>query len=144
MGDIDVAGSGEVAIDVESADESLHELEGAAECLVEAASPRLAQVLLHDLGIGPYPGVHLSHVAPRPAMADTLGLQHDNVGTALGEVDGAGEAGVAGPDDHHVGSAFVVERSSRRRRIGGRGPQRAPEVVEWIHAGQQAMWSRCS
>ena len=93
----------------------------------EKARLFVAQFPLQGGLIAPMPAAELPAVAAGSAVADAPRFEQESAEAALGEVERAGETGIAAADDADVGAHVAVERRPSRIRPrarfvpGGRG-----------------------
>ena len=108
----------QVAVDPVPGDEIAHERLRLLGHGPEKPRPLLAKLALQGGLIASVPAAELPAVAAGGAVADASCLQQDDAIAALGEVERAGEPGIAAADDANVGARIAVER-----RPGGVRPR---------------------
>ena len=125
MGDVEMPAALRLAVELAGQDQLAKHVEGLGDLdvhlLGDVDAPALDPLRALQAARG---DLRLSAVAGAAAPADGVGLQDRGLDAVLlGQVDGTGQTGVAGPDHHHVDVDVALDRAVVfRRRAGGADP----------------------
>ena len=108
MGGVDRSLPRRFAADLVPFDQGKHVFRCGAETFNEAGAVGGSERRADGRRRVPYACVHKAHVAPRSAMADALGLEHEAVEAALGAMERRRQPGETAADDGHIGRGVAV------------------------------------
>ncbi|ENN88860.1 hypothetical protein RHSP_11459 [Rhizobium freirei PRF 81] len=119
VGDVHLTGQ-EVDVDAVSGCEIEQMVLGILGKIEEGFRALVTDLLFHFLRPPALPGAELPAVAAGGAVAEAVAVDQHDLGTALGEIVGSLEAGIAAADDRDVSPARAVELRIARARADGR------------------------